>query len=814
MDLGTGRLSFRDAFGKLLLRDRGNAGRTFTPATVGGEPTSHVEQRFELPENQAFYGLGCLQDGIFDYTGHSAHLVQDNTVDVNPMLVSTAGYGILWDNASATDVSLGDLSQVIPPGRLYTRRKVPGGLSGFYFDDKELKHVLQGRIDPTIDFDWKQGPAEGIPHDNFSVQWDGLVKTGDAGEYTFTAKTDDGVRLFVNEKKIIDDWRVKPLSPSTGRITLPANTLVPIRMEYFQNQGEAIARLEWTPPGKGTDFTWRSDTADQIDYYVILGPELDDVISGYRQATGQAPMFGKWAFGYWQCKERYKSSQELVDVAQEFRKQQFPIDNIVQDWFYWDPYPWGSHRFDPKRYPDPAGLIRTLHDDFHLHFMISVWAKFAPGSDNYDELDKKGLLYADYHDWGGNNRYYDAFSPLGREIYWRQMRDKLFRLGVDAWWLDATEPEVPMNAFREQKTALGPAGRELNAYSLMTTEAVYKGQRKETNDKRVFILTRSVFAGQQRNAAATWSGDIQGTWDVLKRQVSGGLNFCMAGVPYWCTDIGGFFGGSPSDPAYRELFTRWFEWGSFCPIFRVHGTGEPKEPWRFGPDTQAILAKYDRLRYRLLPYTYSLAWRVTNDGFTMMRGLPMDFRTDKRTWSIGDQLMFGSSLMVSPVLEPGATSRSVYLPTSPGWFDFWTGERLRGGQDVVAPAPIGTLPIYVRAGSIVPFGPPLQYSSEKPADPIELRIYPGSNASFKLYDDQGDGYGYEQGQRSVIPMRWNEATHTLVLGDCQGTYPGMQATRTFHVVLVGQGHGAGIEEEPKSDRVVRYEGSRMQVRIL
>lgn len=805
-DPKTKRLQIFDAKGQVLLAETVTGQRSFRPVTAAGERAYAIEQRYDLPKNQAFYGLGCHQRLDFNLRGLTLNLVQDNTIDVNPLLVSTGGYGILWDNASASKVSLGGDTMLVPAARLYSKDQKPGGLSATYFEDKTFTQAGKTATEGPIDFTY-------TGKDNFSVRWEGYIKTNEAGEYRFSTEADDGTRLWVNGRQLIDDWRDKAVSTAEGKISLPANALVPIRLEYYQNLYNAVVRFKWTPPKRGGQLQFQSEFADQIDYYVLAGPELDDVIRGYREATGQAPMFGKWAYGFWQCKERYQSQQELLDIASGYRSRKIPLDNLVQDWYYWNPLPWGSHEFDPKRYPDPAAAIKALHD-MNVHLMISVWAKFAKGSDNYREMEGKGLLYPAAADWGGEDlRYYDAFSPLGRETYWSEMRKKLFSKGIDAWWLDATEPEISMEKFREFKTALGPGARVLNAYSLKTTEAVYQGQRKATTDKRVFILTRSVFAGQQRNGAATWSGDIDGNWDVFRRQVAGGLNFTMAGVPYWCTDIGGFFSRSENDPAYRELFTRWFEWGTFNPIFRVHGTGANKELWRFGPEIQKTLTKYDDLRYRLMPYIYSLAWRVTDDGYTMMRGLPMDFRADSATWDIPDQLMFGPSLLVSPVVNQGATSRSVYLPKGAKWFDFWTGKPLAGGRAIQVEAPLDVLPLHVRAGSILPMGPFLQYTSEKPADPIDLRIYPGADGTFTLYEDQGDGYAYEKGVRATISFAWNDRTKTLTIGDRKGSFPGMLKTRTFRIEVVRPGHGVGLHPEARADATVRYAGQRVQVKI-
>jgi len=807
VDLKTGRVALRDSHNHLRLQEASTAARAFQPVTVAGSSAFQVTDRFDLPKNQAFYGLGCLQQDCLDYTGRTLHLIRNNTIQVNPVLVSSGGYGLLWNTASATKVSLGPDLNLIPAQNLFSPEKKPGGLQGVYFSDREFKTVEKTQIDPEIDFTWTDKKQ------NFTARWFGFVKTGPAGRYRFSTVSDDGARLWVNGKQIVDAWVDQPPTEYEGAIDLPANSLIPIRLDFYQGGGGAAIQLKWAPPQPKQPLSIESDFADQIDYYYLAGPELDNVVAQYRQATGQAPLFGKWAYGFWQCKERYNTQQQWLDIAKGYRDRQIPIDDIVQDWFYWDPFPWGSHKFDPKRYPDPKAAIAELHDRYHLHFMISVWAKFAPGSANFDELNSKGYLFPYFGDWGGPDRYYDAYDPRARAIYWRQMRDELFSLGVDAWWLDATEPEIQPQDYATLKTTAGVGARVMNAYALETTGAVYHGQRATTDKKRVFILTRSVFTGQQRNSAACWSGDVQATWEVLRKQVASGLNFCLAGVPYWCTDIGGFFSHSPDDPAYRELFTRWYEWGTFCPIFRVHGTGANKELWRFGPQTQKVLVKFDNLRYRLMPYIYSLAWRVTSQGYTMMRALPMDFRQDQKTWRIADQFMFGPSLLISPVLQEHANSRSLYLPKSNGWFDFWTGNRLAAGQTLTRQAPIGTLPLFVKAGSILPMGPFEQWTSQKSADPIELRIYPGANADFTLYEDQGDSYAYEKGICSTIRFHWNDRSKTLTIDPRHGAYPGMLSKRTFDLVLVTAGHGAGLNPEPKPNAVVRYAGKKTQIRL-
>ncbi len=479
-----------------------------------------------------------------------------------------------------------------------------------------------------------------------------------------------------------------------------------------------------------------SEVADTIDYYFLYGPELDKVVAGYRELTGAAPMFGKWAYGFWQCKNRYQSQAELLGVAQKYRDLKIPIDNIVQDWFWWNRK--GEHVFNPK-YPDPKGMIDQLHRE-NFHLMISVWPFFEPGSTAYDTMDKNGwfvdrtvVAKPPYHK--DKMAVYDASNPDARKYYWQLMNDGLFKLGIDAWWLDTTEPETEgreENIQLDHKLAIGSGNRYVNIFPLMTTTAVYEGQRAANDQKRVFILSRSAFAGSQRNAVTAWSGDINSDWITFQRQIPAGLNFELSGIPYWTTDIGGFVSGNPDDPAYRELFIRWFEFGTFSPIFRVHGTRttDQNELWSYGADAQKILTSYDRLRYRLMPYIYSMAWRVTNDSYTPMRPLAMDFRNDPRALNVGDQFMFGPALLVSPVTEPGADTRRMYLPKTT-WYDFWTGRKNDGGTTITAAAPLDRMPLFVRAGSIIPMGPELQYAAEKPADPIELRVYRGSRRSLQ-----------------------------------------------------------------------------------
>ncbi len=730
----TGAITFLDRAGKIILQEADGGGRTMTKGKVQGEETYHAGQAFLSTPDEGLYGLGQYQDGVMNWRGHEVLMAQANTIAVVPFLLSTRGYGILWDNCS---------------------------LSKF--------------------------------------------KSG------------------------------------------------------------------------GNEFSLESEVADGVLYYFIYGPEPDRVIAGYRELTGPAPMFGKWAFGYFQSKERYKTGEELVATVKQYRERKLPLDVIVQDWMYWGKLGWSAMQFDPSVFPNPKAMIAELHNKYQVHLMISVWPKFGPETDIFRAMKEKGFLYS--RPGTGGTGVYDAFHPEARKLYWDYLNQGLFAQGVDAWWLDGTEPEFSLANLRSMETrdfkkagptALGSTARYLNAYSLMTTEGVYRGQRGVTENQRVFILTRSAFAGQQRNAAATWSGDIKASWEVFSKQIPAGLNISMAGIPYWTTDIGGFFvsyeggrknhgreelevqgygrfevptAGSCKNDAYRELYVRWFQYGAFCPIFRSHGTMTPREIWQFGEKgtwAYDTLERYDNLRYRLMPYIYSLGWKVTSEGYTIMRGLPMDFRADENARDISDQFMFGPAILVNPVTEAmyhkevlntGAKilrfflipatavivtetkvqSRKVYLPEAPAWFDFWTGKKIAGGQTVDAPAPIETMPLFVKAGSIIPLGPFLQYALEKPADPIEIRVYPGADADFTLYEDDGLTYNYEKGEYATINLHWDDAAQTLSIGERKGIFPGMLGQRTFQITRVRENAGTGLAPTERPDRTIIFTGKALQV---
>jgi len=855
VDLKSGAVSFFDADGRQILAEK-KGGRTLTPAEVQGESTQHARQQWEPNAGESLYGLGQHQFGLMDIKGRDLDLWQRNTVVALPVLVSSRGYGILWDNTSRT--RFGDLRdpEPIPPALLRDAQGQAGGLTATYFADPDFGHAVATRREERIDIALPlDAPQQNLrihpalpPTGPISVRWEGYVEPAETGEYTLWPFYNAGLKAWLDDKLVVDHWRQGWLFwYDQARVRLKAGHRCRLRLDWVVDQNEPHLKLLWKTPSKETATSLWSEVADGVDYYFIYGPEPDRVVGGYRRLTGAAPMMPKWAFGLWQSRERYRTQQESLDVLGRFRSNGIPIDNIVQDWFYWRAPEWGSHEFDPERFPDPAAWIRAIHDQYHARLMISVWPKFHEGTTNFEELHSRGFLYEPnltdgIADWTKHRfTFYDAFNPEARKMFWSQMNRELFGKGVDAWWLDASEPELRHAPMLEDTrhamnpTAFGTASRVLLAYPLMNAESVYEGQRAAAPDQRVFILTRSAYLGQQRYAAATWSGDISSTWTALRKQIPAGLSFCLSGIPYWTTDSGGFAvpprwcrrdekGVAPNRPIqtaaeadeWAELNTRWLEYAAFCPLMRVHGQFPFREMWEFGGDNSPAFRaqlKFDRLRYRLMPYIYSLAGGVTHDGGTLMRALLMDFGDDKKARAIGDQFMFGPALLVNPVTEYQARSREVYLPKAAGWYDFWTGARLAGGKTIDAPAPYDALPLYVKAGSIVPIGPDLQYTEEKAADPITLYVYTGADGAFTLYEDDGVTYGYEKGAFARIPIRWDDGKSTLTIGRREGSFPGMLNERTFDVVLVSRKKPAGFSFEARADRTVRYAGREIELRF-
>jgi alpha-D-xyloside xylohydrolase len=561
--------------------------------------------------------------------------------------------------------------------------------------------------------------------------------------------------------------------------------------------------------------TYSSECGEMVDYYFFYGPSIDQVVAGYRTTTGAAPLFPKWAYGLFQSKDHYASQTEVLKVKDGYRNANIPVDVIVQDWNYWDPYSWGSHIMDPSRYPDPKAMLDTLHTA-NIHTMISVWPEYqymanppsTADQDNYKALDAIKALLSNN---GSAYHFYDVFNAAARTLVYQQTYDKLLgKYGWDAIWADNTEPQdYPSGAIPNMHavtTSLGKGAFNINAYPLQHAKALYEGWRKVGPDtKRVYVLTRSAFAGSQRYAASEWSGDIDSAFATYAKQIPAGLNYALAGMPYWTTDIGGYF-GTPTE----ESFTRWFQFGAFCSTFRIHGQAT-KELYgtQWSATGKANMLAFDTLHYRLMPYLYSLAWKVTSQNYTIMRHLIFDYQTDSKVFNIKDQFMYGPAFLVNPVTTAGATSRSVYLPAGT-WYDFWTGATQAGGAQITADAPLSKIPLYVRGGSIVPMGPKIQYASQS-VDPLEIRVYKGADASFTLYEDEGDTYNYETGQHAEITFTWKDGTQQLTIGARSGSFTGMLKTRTFNVVWVGADHGSGIDVTATPDKAVSYDGSEVVV---
>ena len=720
INLKSGKIAFETLSGTSLLSEK-ESGVKFTDFNDAGSKTYTVSQLFKLDADENIYGLGQQQRGKLSLRNEKINMVQGNTDDYVPFLVSTKGYGLFWDNYSPTT-----------------------------FEDK-------------------------------------------------------------------------PESAS-----------------------------------------FKSEVGDCIDYYFMLGGNIDGSIACMRDLTGQAPMFPLWTFGFWQSKERYKSQSELVGVVQKHRELGVPLDGIIQDWQYWGSnYLWNAMDFLNPEFPNPKKMVEDIHN-MNAHVIISIWNSFGPQTKQYREMKPQGMLLkfgtwpqSGLETWPPNMEYpsgvepYDVYNPAARQIYWKYLKNGLFSLGIDGWWMDSSEPDhldfKPTDF--DIKTYLGSFRKVRNAFPLMTVGGVADNQRATTSDKRVFILTRSAFAGQQRYGANTWSGDVNSSWQSLRNQIPAGLNFSMSAIPYWNTDIGGFFAGAynkgwndgsgAKNPAFQELYVRWLQFGAFTPMMRSHGTDVPREIYNFGKKGEPIfdaIAKMINLRYSLLPYIYSAAWDITNNQSTMMRALVMDF-DDKNVRDMNSEYMFGKSILVAPIVNAQYTPETVvktdensgwnkddkkdgkkiavdftqqksskaYLPAGTSWFDFWTNQKYDGGQEVTLATTIDEIPLFIKAGSILPFGPKVQFSTEKKWDDLEIRVYPGANAEFTLYEDENDNYNYEKGVYSTISFTWNDTKKSLTVNERKGSFPGMLTERKFKVVIVS--------DSQKFVKEVIYKGTKVSVKL-
>jgi len=836
IDRATGAVSFADSAGHPILAEAPGS-RVLTPAIVMGEKTFHVQQKWRAQPGESLFGLGQMQIGVVDIKGYDLDLWQHNTNIVVPFLVSSRGYGILWDNTSYTH--FGDLRPFseIPAEDLLDAGGHPGGLTLSFPGGAEPARQsadLSIHLGLTTEQTQHQETVPAARRGKREI-WNGSVLAPQTGDYQFRVYSNGGIRVWLDGKLVMNHWRQDWL-PSNDqiRVHLEAGHKYAVRMENDPEQQNTL-ELRWKTPAPDAGTSLWSEVGDGVDYYFVYGPSIDQVIAGERLLTGQATMLPDWAFGLWQSRQRYETAQQSIDVVRQFRERKIPFDNIVQDWQYWRPDAWGSHEFDPTRFPDPVGWLKALHD-MHAHVMISVWGKFNPNTENAKEMLAQGYLYLPnlkehIEDWIGQPyTFYDAFNPGARKLFWSQIDSHLFSKGIDAWWMDATEPDLLPSppSFEQQPlhmnpTYLGTGARMLNGYALENSKGVYTGQRQAAPNQRVFILTRSGFAGIQRYSTAVWSGDTTSTWTAMAKEISAGLGASISGLPYWTMDTGGYtmqrrFAQEPMSAAdrdeWRELNARWFELSTFTPLLRVHGELRPREMWTLGDGSPAYDAelKFDRLRYALFPYIYSMAGWTTERNYTMFRPLVMDFAGDRTARELTDEFMFGPALLVAPITQYKQRERTVYLPPAAAWYDYWSG-RLAASGSSAAPAPYDEIPIFVRAGSIIPYAPPMQYIDEKPCDPITLYVYAGADGAFTLYEDQGTTFDYEKGARSLIPIRWNDKSATLEIGARAGSFDGMLQRRTFRVVLVSKAHPAGFPFTPKQFSTVEYAGSALRIKL-
>jgi alpha-D-xyloside xylohydrolase len=845
VDLKTGTVTFRDNKGRKILAEKQPSAGRFQPVVFEGKPYYALTQTFQSTSGDAWYGLGQHQDGILNYRGQQVTFFQNNTEVAIPFLVSGNNYGILWDNYSLTKA--GDVRPLLPLSalQLFSKKGEPGWLTASYANDKQKpQETIIERAEETINMEFFGDSKIQLPNvfmpATGMVTWEGDLASYSSGLHQFRFTFGGTLKVWLGGKLVLDHWR-KSWNPAPALIPFYFNKgeKVPVKIEWTPEGGESYVSLKWQQPLSAAEqncFSFSSEAGQQIDYYFIYGNNTDEVIAGYRRLTGKAPIVPKWALGFWQSRERYKTQDEILATVDEFRKRKIPIDNIVLDWSYWRQAEWGSQDFDETRFPSPDSMIDVLHKKYNTQIMISVWPKFYEGIPAYNEFEKNGWLYkrniADrQRDWIGEgyvSTFYDAFNEKARKGFWNLINKKIYSKGIDAWWMDASEPDILSNVDPQKRklqmtpTALGSAAEFLNAYPLQNAKGIYEGQRLTDPDKRVFLLTRSGFAGSQRYAAAIWSGDIGSTWRDMKTQITAGINFSLSGLPYWTMDIGGFVvpekfekPDSENLAEWRELNTRWYQFGAFVPLFRSHGQFPYREIFNMAEETHPAYQSflyYDKLRYRLMPYIYSLAGAAYHDDYTIMRGLVMDFAADTAVLNIGDQYMFGSSLLINPVYEYKQRSRSLYLPKCAGWYDLYSGKWYAGGQKMMAAAPYERMPVFVKAGSIIPFGPALQYTAEKPADTITINIYTGADASFNLYEDEGTNYNYEKGAFSIIPIVYNEATKKVTVGVRKGGFNGMLQKRTFHINLITPGKTKRLDIDTY-DRELLYDGKHIEVKL-
>ena len=876
----TGQITFYDLKDQVLLKEVAQGGKTFKPFTVPdreiGVDIAKVPEAqkhgwswralFDSPDNEAFYGLGQHQSEELNMKGKNEDLFQYNTKVSVPFVISNKNYGILWDSYSYSRWgNPEDYLQLNRAFKLYDKDGKEGQLTGTYVA-KDGKKIVRG--EDSIYFEYAmpetseicnktdkggiQNLPKGFALNGSKVVYEGYVEAPTSSFYQFILYYAGYMKIYIDGKLVVPErWRTA-WNPNSYKFetAIPKGKKTPIRIEWQPDGDVSYCGLRVAAPrseAEKNQLSIWSEMSPDMDYYFIAGKDMDEVISGYRTLTGKAPVYPKWVLGFWQSRERYQSSKDIEENMKKFRDLKIPVDNIVQDWNYWKLDSWGSHEFEAARYPNPQAMLDSVHA-LHGRFMISVWPKFYDTVKNYKELDAKGWMYHqaikdDIHDWlGFRGSFYDAYDAGARKMFWRQMDENLYtkyKFGVDAWWMDASEPNVrdctPMwyRKALSGPTALGTSTEYFNAYSIVNADAIYNGQRSVNPNQRVFLLTRSGFAGEQRYSTATWSGDIATRWEDMRAQMTAGLNYSMAGLPFWGMDQGGFcvenryvaaqqeFDKNGTENAdlkeWRELQARWNQFGCFVPLYRAHGQWPLREVWNIAPadhPAYKTIVAYDKLRYRLMPYLYSMAGMVHLKDYTMMRGLVMDFNGDEKVLDIKDQWMFGSALMACPVGEYQKYSRNVYLPKQKGWYDFYTGEYHAGGQTIVADAPYDKIPVFIPEGAILPIGPEMQWSDEKKPELIDLYVYAGKDGSYTLYEDEGTNYNYEKGKYAVIDFKYDDAGKQVTIGARKGSFDGMLQKRRFNIILVDQKkqQGVNLAKSPKG-KVVKYSGQAITVKL-
>lgn len=854
VDLATGQVRFLDAAGKPVLTESGAT--VFQATTADGKPYVTVSQQFNRGTSEGLYGLGQHQQAVMDYNGKDVELAQHNMDIGVPFVVSTANYGLLWDNESIT--RFGNPAPYTLVGEQSALKVSSDGKPGFtaqYFLDG--KEVLK-RQEASIDYQYIEDQAKwpeaakartvaatggqntaGNAVQKQTVVWTGELQPDASGVHKFQLYGSSYYKVYADGKLVLDRWR-QNWNPWYADFDLPMTSGKPValRIEWEPNAGYmALLHSKPLPEADRHSVWFTSEVARGKDYWFVGGKDMDGVLAGYRQLTGKSEMMPKWVYGFWQSRQRYETADQLTGVVDRYRELGYPLDNIVLDWRYWTDDSWGSHKFDASRFPDPKAMVDAVHAD-NANIMISVWPKFYPTTDTYKELDAKGLVYKGNlrqgnKDWVGPgyaNTFYDPYSPEGRRIFWRQVEERIGVLGFDAWWADASEPDMHSNTSIPKRidamgpTAIGPAAEFFNSYPLMNARAFFDGCRAFKPDVRPFLLTRSGFGGLQRYGSAVWSGDVATRWFDLHAQISAGVNTALSGLPNWTHDIGGFsvedrFASKTPKPEdldeWRELNLRWFQFGAFSPLFRSHGEYPLREIYEIAPEgspMRASMVWYDKLRYRLMPYIYTLgADTYLKDG-SIMRGLVMDFPDEPKSRSANDEFLFGKAFLVAPVATYKARERSVWFPgKGVTWYDFHSGKTYAGGASATVAAPAEQMPLFVRAGSIVPMGPVTQYVDEKPDAPLTLVVYTGADGAFSLYEDDGRSMQYKSGAWSRMQISYDDRTGTVTLGAREGKgYAGMPASRTVRVRWIAA--GGSVAQEGPADAEVTWQGKPLRVK--